>query len=212
MTCRAARSRRSGRRRPGRISRIPISPVCRRSPTQPDRAALANIASALIADRTNAQHLAAAAPLPDPSLPSASPALFGRGTVPPPTPAAPPGTAPASATHVCCGGAAGAGRDQPVNSHRARGGAGSGEGPCCLGAERAACPAWRGGSAARRRSGATACVARRPAAAAEPAPGGNCRTAPARQPAAIQQLSRSPAPATIAAATPSRRRQPQPTP
>ena len=67
-------------------------------PEQPDRAALANIASALIADRTNAQHLAAAAPLPDPSLPSASPALFGRGTVPPPTPAAPPGTAPASAT------------------------------------------------------------------------------------------------------------------
>ena len=67
-------------------------------PEQPDRAALANIASALIADRTNAQHLAAAAPIPDPSLPSASPALFGRGTVPPPTPAAPPGTAPASAT------------------------------------------------------------------------------------------------------------------
>jgi len=67
-------------------------------PEQPDRAALANIASALIADRTNAQHLAAAAPIPDPSLPSASPALFGRGTVPPPAPPAPPGAVPASAT------------------------------------------------------------------------------------------------------------------
>lgn len=67
-------------------------------PEQPDRAALANIASALIADRTNAQHAAAAAPIPDPSLPSASPALFGRGTVPPPTPPAPPGSAQASAT------------------------------------------------------------------------------------------------------------------
>ena len=35
--------------------------------------------SALIADRTNAQHCGAAAPLADPSSPSASPALFGRG-------------------------------------------------------------------------------------------------------------------------------------
>jgi outer membrane protein OmpA-like peptidoglycan-associated protein len=67
-------------------------------PEQPDRAALANIASALIADRTNAQHEAAANPIPDPSLPSASPALFGRGTVPPPTPPAPPGSPQASAT------------------------------------------------------------------------------------------------------------------
>src|SRR4051794_28877505 len=55
-------------------------------PTEPDRAALANVASALVADRTNAQHLAAAAPLADPSSPSASPALFGKGTVPPPPP------------------------------------------------------------------------------------------------------------------------------
>ncbi len=43
-------------------------------PEAPDRAALANIATALIADRTNAQHAAAAAPIADPSLPSASPA------------------------------------------------------------------------------------------------------------------------------------------
>jgi outer membrane protein OmpA-like peptidoglycan-associated protein len=66
-------------------------------PEAPDRAALANIATALIADRTNAQHAAAAAPIADPSLPSASPALFGRGTVPPPSPP-PPGTGQASAT------------------------------------------------------------------------------------------------------------------
>lgn len=67
-------------------------------PAQPDRAALTNIANALIADRTNAQHLAAAAPIADPSLPSASPGLFGRGTVPPPAPPPPPGTQTASAT------------------------------------------------------------------------------------------------------------------
>lgn len=67
-------------------------------PEQPDRAALANIAKALIADRTNAQHVAAAAPLPDPSSPNASPGLFGRGTVTPPPPPPPPGTQTASAT------------------------------------------------------------------------------------------------------------------
>jgi outer membrane protein OmpA-like peptidoglycan-associated protein len=67
-------------------------------PALPDRAALDNIASALIADRTNAQHVAAAAPIADPSVPSASPALFGRGTVPPPPPASPSGPAKASAT------------------------------------------------------------------------------------------------------------------
>ena len=66
-------------------------------PEQPDRAALTNIANALIADRTNAQHVAAAAPIADPSLPSASPGLFGRGTVPPPPP---PGPANASHTNI----------------------------------------------------------------------------------------------------------------
>jgi outer membrane protein OmpA-like peptidoglycan-associated protein len=65
-------------------------------PEAPDRAALANIATALVADRTNAQH--AAAPIADPSLPSASPGLFGRGTVPPPAPPPPAGAAQASAT------------------------------------------------------------------------------------------------------------------
>jgi outer membrane protein OmpA-like peptidoglycan-associated protein len=67
-------------------------------PAQPDRAALTNIANALIADRTNAQHIAAAAPIADPSSPSASPGLFGRGTAQPPPPPAPSGTQTASAT------------------------------------------------------------------------------------------------------------------
>jgi outer membrane protein OmpA-like peptidoglycan-associated protein len=64
-------------------------------PAEPDRAALTNIANALIADRTNTQHADAAAPIADPSSPSASPALFGKGTVPPPPP---PGTGVASAS------------------------------------------------------------------------------------------------------------------
>jgi outer membrane protein OmpA-like peptidoglycan-associated protein len=49
------------------------------------------LTSALVADRTNAQRAAEAAPLADPSQPGTSPALFGVGTAPPP-PA--PGAAP----------------------------------------------------------------------------------------------------------------------
>jgi outer membrane protein OmpA-like peptidoglycan-associated protein len=67
-------------------------------PADPDRAALANIANALIADRTNAQRMAAAAPIADPSSPSASPGLFGKGTIPPPPPPSPPGTETAKAS------------------------------------------------------------------------------------------------------------------
>ncbi len=67
-------------------------------PAEPDRAALANIANGLIADRTNTQRANEAAPIADPSLPSASPALFGKGTVPPPPPPGPPGTETASAS------------------------------------------------------------------------------------------------------------------
>ena len=66
-------------------------------PEAPDRATLENVTNALIADRTNAQHLAEAAPLADPSSPSASPALFGKGTLPPPPPAPPPGAQTATA-------------------------------------------------------------------------------------------------------------------
>jgi outer membrane protein OmpA-like peptidoglycan-associated protein len=72
------------------------------APAQPDRAALNQITDQLIADRTNAQHEAAAAPLADPSSPSASPALFGAGTTPPPGPPGQtpkPGAAAPSATN-----------------------------------------------------------------------------------------------------------------
>jgi outer membrane protein OmpA-like peptidoglycan-associated protein len=67
-------------------------------PAEPDRAALTNLSNGLISDRANAQHLAALAPLADPSSPSASPELFGKGTVPPPPPPPPPGTKTASAS------------------------------------------------------------------------------------------------------------------
>lgn len=58
-------------------------------PTPPDQKALDAISQSLIADRENARHLTMPAPA-DPSLPSASPALFGVGTVPPPPPAGSP--------------------------------------------------------------------------------------------------------------------------
>lgn len=45
------------------------------------------IADALVADRSNAQHDAAGVQLADPSNPAMSPALFGRGSVPPLAPA-----------------------------------------------------------------------------------------------------------------------------
>lgn len=84
-------------------------------PEQPDRAALVNIANALIADRTNAQRVAAAAPIADPSLPSASPGLFGKGTVPPPPPPPPPGTANASATMAAAEAPPAAAQKPPAN-------------------------------------------------------------------------------------------------
>jgi len=65
-------------------------------PTPTDPKFREQLANALIADRANAQHLAASAPLPDPSNPAAAPALFGRGTLPPPGPAPAPTPAPAA--------------------------------------------------------------------------------------------------------------------
>jgi hypothetical protein len=53
------------------------------APTPPNREAMQQITDQLVADRTNAQHEAAAAPLADPSSPTASPGLFGTGTTPP---------------------------------------------------------------------------------------------------------------------------------
>jgi outer membrane protein OmpA-like peptidoglycan-associated protein len=76
------------------------------APAQPDRAALHQITDQLIADRTNAQHEAAAAPLADPSSPSASPGLFGAGTTPPP---GPPGQTPKPGAPAPAAGAPAAG-------------------------------------------------------------------------------------------------------
>ena len=64
-------------------------------PAPPDRDAMKNLTAALVGDRTNARYAAEAAPLTDPSSPSASPNLFGSGTLPPPPPASASGAAPA---------------------------------------------------------------------------------------------------------------------
>ena len=58
-------------------------------PTPPDRAAMDKLTKGLIADREHAQYANAANPMADPSSPTASPSLFGTGTLPPPAPAAP---------------------------------------------------------------------------------------------------------------------------
>jgi outer membrane protein OmpA-like peptidoglycan-associated protein len=83
---------------PGQNQPYPNLATVPPTPPAPDMAALQHISDALIADRTNAQHLAAAAPLADPSSPTASPDLFGIGTTPPPGPPPPPGTPAASAS------------------------------------------------------------------------------------------------------------------
>ncbi len=83
---------------PGQNQPYPNLATVPPTPPQPDMAALQHITDALIADRTNAQHLAAAAPLADPSSPTASPDLFGIGTTPPPGPPPPPGAPAASAS------------------------------------------------------------------------------------------------------------------
>ena len=83
---------------PGQNQPYPNLATVPPTPPAPDMAALQHISDALIADRTNAQHLVAAAPLADPSSPTASPDLFGIGTTPPPGPPPPPGTPAASAS------------------------------------------------------------------------------------------------------------------
>lgn|SRR5579875_1809052 len=53
-------------------------------PEMPDAATRQKIAQALLADRANAQYEASTVPLTDPSLPAASPSLFGGAVAPPP--------------------------------------------------------------------------------------------------------------------------------
>jgi outer membrane protein OmpA-like peptidoglycan-associated protein len=64
-------------------------------PAPPDRDAMKRLTDALVGDRLNAQHTAEGEPLADPSSPTASPNLFGAGTLPPPPPVT-PGEASAS--------------------------------------------------------------------------------------------------------------------
>lgn len=74
---------------PGADQPFPNLATVPAAPQPPDQDAMKRLTDALVADRANAQHLAAAAPLPDPSSPSASPGLFGVGSAPPPAPALP---------------------------------------------------------------------------------------------------------------------------
>lgn len=67
-------------------------------PAPPDRDAMKKLTESLVGDRTNAQYTAEAAPLADPSSRSASPNLFGAGTLPPPPAAPPPSQTPLSAS------------------------------------------------------------------------------------------------------------------
>ncbi len=81
---------------PGATDAYPNLATVPPAPTPPNRAAMQQITDQLVADRTNAQHEAAAAPIADPSSPSTSPGLFGAGTTPPPGAAPKPGPAPAA--------------------------------------------------------------------------------------------------------------------
>ncbi len=75
---------------PGADAPFPNLSTVPARPTPPDRDAMRKLTDALIGDRANAQYSAEAAPLADPSSPSASPNLFGAGTLPPPPKAPPP--------------------------------------------------------------------------------------------------------------------------
>ena len=72
-----------------KVGTVPARPV-----TTPDAPTRQRIASALVADRANAQYAGAAGP--DPSRPGSAPQAFGVGTAPPPPPPAAPGAPSAS--------------------------------------------------------------------------------------------------------------------
>jgi outer membrane protein OmpA-like peptidoglycan-associated protein len=97
---------------PGADQPYPNMSTVPAKPTPPNQEELKKLTDSLVADRTNAQHAAQAAPLADPSSPTASPNLFGVGTAPPPPPPGvnpPPGaTPPAGATPSAGAASAGA--------------------------------------------------------------------------------------------------------
>jgi len=78
---------------PGATDPYPNLSTVPERPTPPDRESMRRLTDSLVGDRTNAQYTAEAAPLTDPSSPSASPGLFGTGTLPPPPASGPPGGA-----------------------------------------------------------------------------------------------------------------------
>ena len=70
---------------PGANQPYPNMATVPAKPTPPNQEEMKKLTDSLVADRTNAQHAAQAAPLADPSSPTASPTLFGVGTAPPAT-------------------------------------------------------------------------------------------------------------------------------
>jgi len=75
---------------PGNAEPYPNLATVPPRPAAPNQQQLASITQSLVADRAHADYVAASTPVADPSSPSASPSLFGQGTMPPPPPAAPP--------------------------------------------------------------------------------------------------------------------------
>jgi outer membrane protein OmpA-like peptidoglycan-associated protein len=102
------------------ISTVPTKPE---APNQDD---LKKLTDSLVADRLNAQHAAEAAPLADPSSPTASPALFGVGTAPPPPPPGVETQATASKAGASSSGAASSGAASGGPSSRGEGQNGNG--------------------------------------------------------------------------------------
>ena len=96
---------------PGADQPYPNMSTVPAKPTPPNQEELKKLTDSLVADRTNAQHAAQAAPLADPSSPTASPNLFGVGTAPPP----PPPGATRRRRHPI-GGAASAGAAPPAGA------------------------------------------------------------------------------------------------
>ena len=90
------------------LSTVPARPV------PPDREAMKRLTQGLVADRENARYSNAGAPLPDPSSPSASPSLFGAGTLPPPVKPPPETAASASMPAASAPPAPPARPDQPA--------------------------------------------------------------------------------------------------
>ena len=83
---------------PGAADAYPNLSTAPSKPAPPDRDAMKKLTDSLVADRSNARYTAEAAPIPDPSSPTASPALFGGGAPRPAPVTGPGGATPATAS------------------------------------------------------------------------------------------------------------------